>query len=420
MLARHNWKGGYGRLPSFDEILAGKGVFLDKGVLSPHYVPETLLYREDEIRRIMLSMAPMLAGMKAKNLFIYGLTGTGKTCSVKQVLSKLKEKADPRVFTVYMNCRVYDTRYKVMQKIITEFKPHFAKTGHSFSILYEEMLDWIENAKAEAKGRHLLVVLDEIDMVSDLDSLVYTLVRANDDLQAGSVGLIGISNKVSFKQKLDPRSKSALCEEEIVFQPYNAVQLKGILGQRAQTAFEKGVVEDGAVNLASAIAAGDNGDARYAVLLLLRAGELVESRGGGEATAIRRINDRDVEEARKLADEDKAFEVISTLPQHQQLLLYSLAGLSEDVQYKRLVEDGGEKLYFSGEVYERYASLAKKMGHMPRTSRWYREYLNELEMLGLVNTVQSGKGVRGHTTLIKLAYAPAKVKKAVEKTLMFE
>ena len=101
-------------------------------------------------------------------------------------------------------------------------------------------------------------------------------------------------------------------------------------------------------------------------------------------------------------------------------MLYSLAGLSEDVQYKRLVEDGGEKLYFSGEVYERYASLAKKMGHMPRTSRWYREYLNELEMLGLVNTVQSGKGVRGHTTLIKLAYAPAKVKKAVEKTLMFE
>ncbi len=403
-------------MPSFDEILAGKGVFLDKSVLSPHYVPEILLYREDEIRKIMLAIAPVLQGMKAKNLFIYGLTGTGKTCSVKQVLSKLKEKADPRVFTVYMNCRVYDTRYKVLQKVITEFKPHFAKTGHSFSILYEEMLDWIENSKSDLKGRHLVVILDEIDMVSDLDSLVYTLVRANDDLTGGSVSLIGISNKVNFKQKLDPRSKSALCEEEIVFQPYNAVQLKGILGQRAQSAFEKGIIEENAINLASAIAAGENGDARYAFLLLLRAGELVESRPDGS----RRISDKDVEEARKLADEDKAFEVISTLPQHQQLLLYSLAGLSEDVQYKRLVEDGGDKLYFSGEVYERYASLAKRLGHVPRTSRWYREYLNELEMLGLVNMVSSGKGVRGHTTLIKLSYTAAKVKKAVEKTLMFE
>ena len=43
--------------------------------------------------------------------------------------------------------------------------------------------------------------------------------------------------------------------------------------------------------------------------------------------------------------------------------------------------------------------------------------MHDLENLGLVNTVDSGKGVRGHTTLIKLAYEPGKVRKILEKTL---
>ncbi|PIY91634.1 cell division control protein Cdc6, partial [Candidatus Micrarchaeota archaeon CG_4_10_14_0_8_um_filter_60_7] len=74
----------------------------------------------------------------------------------------------------------------------------------------------------------------------------------------------------------------------------------------------------------------------------------------------------------------------------------------------------------SGEVYERYKAVAKKLGKEPRTARWYREYLGGLESAGLVTTVLSGKGVRGHTTLIKLAYEPDKVKRVIEKTLLAE
>ncbi len=399
-------------------------MFADKSVLSPHYIPESLLYREEEIRRIMLGVAPVLQGNKAKNIFLYGLTGCGKTCSVKQVMEKLKEKNVPGVHSSYVNCRVYNTRYKVLQKVITDFKPHFAKTGHSFTILFEELVKWLEEGPKKEldtertglvnKGRHLVVVLDEVDAVEDLDNLVYTLVRTNDEVTKGSVAILGISNKVDFKRKIDPRVKTSLCEEEIVFQPYDAPRLAGILSQRVPQAFEKEVVQDGAVNLAAAIAAGENGDARYALLLLQKAGELCESKN------LKTVSDADVEEARKLADEDKAFEVISSLPEHQQLLLYSLAGLVEDVTYKKLVEDGGEKLYFSGEVYERYARVVKQVGKEPRSARWYREYLNELEMLGLITTIQSGKGIRGHTTLIKLAYEPQRVKKAIEKTLLKE
>ena len=39
------------------------------------------------------------------------------------------------------------------------------------------------------------------------------------------------------------------------------------------------------------------------------------------------------------------------------------------------------------------------------TARWYREYLNDLEMLGLITTVESGRGMRGHTRLIRPGYS---------------
>ncbi len=398
-------------MPSFSELLSRKTIFKNKDALLPHFVPEQLLFREEEITRIMTAVLPALQGKKARNVFIYGGTGTGKTASVRFVIKNLGEQAVSTVHPVYMNCRVYDSRYKVLQKCISDFSPDFAKTGFSFSLLYEKLLDWVEGQGGPGQARHLIVALDEVDMVKDLDNLVYTLSRANDDLKHGSVSIMGISNKIDFKTRLDSRSKSSLCEEELVFRPYNAMQLCDILKQRAQEAFlDAGIVEESAYRLAAAIAASENGDARYALSLLLRAAELAEKHA-------KKVSDREVEEARKAADEDKAFEVISTLPEQQQLLLLAISTLSLDAHYRKLVEEDGERYYFSGEVYERYASIVRRTGKDPRTARWYREYLADLENLGLIVTLHSGKGVRGQTTLIKLAFEPGKIKKIIEKKL---
>jgi cell division control protein 6 len=398
---------------SFEEILSKKGIFRDKQVLSPHYVPNELLYREDEIGRLMTAVAPALKGTKPRNVFVYGKSGTGKSCCTKKVLQKLGEQKNEKVKTVYMNCRNYYTRYQVLQKAISEFTPEIAKTGYAFALLYEKMLDWVEGTEDPVKGKQLILVLDEVDMVKDVDNLIYTLTRANDDLKSGNVSVIGISNKVTFSKVLDARSKSSLCEEEMVFKPYNAEQLRGILSQRAKHAFEEGVVSEGAMNLAAAIAARENGDARYVLTLLLRAGELAEQKN------LSHVSDKEVEQARKLAEEDKVAELVSSLPEHQKIVLYSIALLHES-QYRRLIEEGGEKFYFSGEVYEKYCAQMKKMGKEPVSSRWYREYLTELEQLGLVTTIESGKGIRGHTTLIKLVFEAPKIKRIVEKTLSGE
>ncbi|VVB65645.1 ORC1-type DNA replication protein [Candidatus Gugararchaeum adminiculabundum] len=390
---------------SFKEILAESSIFLDRNVLLPHYIPAHLPHREKYIEKVMRSVSPALQGAKPRNLFIYGKVGTGKTCCVKHVMQKFEQMESSSKMT-YINCRVYNSRYKIFQKIVKDYIPEQDKPGFGLQYFYENIVKWVEQEK-----RHLIVVLDEIDVVHDLNELVYNFTRANDDLKAGGISILGISNKLSFKERLDNRSKSALYETELVFPPYNANQLQEILIERVKMGYANSSVDEAALNLASAVAAQETGDARYALKLILRAGELVLDSGR------RIVTESDVEQARKSVDEDVITDAISTLPEHQQMVLYSVANLAiTGGRYSKLaaIEDDGNYL-MSGEVYEGYLSSCSKYRKRARSMRWFQEYLGELEVFGLISMLESGQGVRGRSRLIKIGYSPERVKGIIEK-----
>ena len=437
-------------MPSFSEILNKPSVFSDRNVLSPHYVPGTLPFRDKEIQRIMEGLSSALRNERARNMFIYGKTGTGKTCSVKHVIAKMiehnlgeaakveakasaakdakpsaaksasktdtqtvsKTDAPPEpsssLVTCYINCRMYNSRYRVIQKICKELLPNLDSMGFGLAMLYEKMMHETEHGQ-----KRLIIVLDEVDMVKDLDDLLYTPTRANDELAKSSITIIGISNKVSFKDQLGQRSKSSLCENEMVFAPYTANQLQAIIEQRAKMGFKPHVVEESAVNLAAAITGSDVGDARYALKLLMKAGELADENG------LKKITDKEVESARRAVETDVAFEAISTLPDHQQLVLLAIANLVLDKGKNTRLTSGSpeedDSYLVSGEVYEEYCKVSRHYRKPRRSARWYREYLNDLEMLGLITSVESGAGMRGRTRLIRIGYPATDVKKIIEK-----
>jgi len=392
----------------FEKEMQKSTVFLDRNVLSPHYIPDTLPHREKEIEKIMKILAPALREKIPHNLFIYGKTGTGKSSCSKHVIDKLlqaKEKYNTNIDCIYINCRILNTKYQILLKCAEYCTSKEVLLGFPFSVLFDKLLDYVKTKKT-----FFFVVLDEIDKVKNLDDLIYSLTRANDQLEQGHISVIGITNNVNFKQKLDPRSRSSLCEEEMVFPPYNAVQLQAILKQRTKLGFKKNLVENSAINLASALAAQESGDARYALRLLLKAGEIVDDE------SLKKITDREVGLARKGVEEEIVYEIISTLPEHQKIVLYSIAVLTtESGKYARLDGIADETILFSGEVYERYERICKELEKSSRSARWCRQYINDLEMLGLITTTISGKGIRGNTTLIRLAFPAQKVKKVIEK-----
>ncbi len=393
----------------FDDIFKESKIFANREVLSPHYVPHNIMFRDKQMQEIAKYMTPSLKGERGRNLFVYGKTGTGKTSCIRSVIEKVNGLPISKARISYINCRIYNSRYRIMSKIISDYLPAYAKKGYGIVDIYERVINWIEE-----DGKILVVVLDEIDVVKDLDDLVYTLTRANGDLKMGGITIVGISNKVSFKEELDPRSLSTLYENDLAFPPYNSNELAMILKDRVGVGFRKGVVEAAAINLAAALAAKESGDARLALKIISKAGELAEERGYDMVTA------ECVSDAAKYADEEIAYEIINTLPEHQQLIVYAIALLSmQGSRYKRLSEEGDTYL-FSGDIYEKYVAVANSLKKEPKSSRWYRKYISDLDMQGIIVSYESGKGIRGHTKLIKLSYQAEKIKESIEATLSKE
>src|SRR5439155_1763053 len=141
------------------------------------------------------------------------------------------------------------------------------------------------------------VALDEIDKLvqKNGDDILYQLLKINDDLSKARVSLIGISNELTFTEYLDPRVRSRLADEKMVFPPYNADELYDILAERSRLAFENGTATDGVLQLIAALAAQEHGDARRALDLLRVSAELAERQGEEHITEehVQRADERD-------------------------------------------------------------------------------------------------------------------------------
>ncbi len=393
-------------MQTLNDLLTESKVFAKREVLSPHYTPQKLVFREKEINNIERALAPSLKGERGRNLFVYGRTGSGKTTCTKYVINEVNSIPNSHARISYVNCRVYNTRFRVLNKIISDHMPTYARRGYGTVDLYEKLTNWIEE-----DSKILVVALDEIDVVKDLDDLVYTLTRINSDIRAGGVTIIGISNRVSFKEELDPRSLSTLYESELVFSPYYSNELFAIIKERAKEGFKAGTVSDEVLHYIAASAAKEGGDARFLLKVLSKAGELADDSGATEVAM------KEAEQAVKAAESDVVYDLIVSLPEHQKLVLYSIVLLAgSGGSYKKLT-DGVDTYLFSGEVYNRYKSISEGLHKSPKSERWYRNYISELEMQGLIMSFDSGKGIRGHTKLIKLLYPSKKTKMVLEKDI---
>src|SRR3989338_5162623 len=265
----------------FSEYIEKKSVFKNKHILTTSFIPLKITHRNDEIYKIVLALAPALKGYQSNNIFIYGPCGTGKTICTKYVISQLNEASskNSRLKTIYINSkigRVADTEYRLFAQILRDFGETVPDSGLPTNVLYRKFFSLLEREQMT-----LIIVLDEIDALFRKvgDDFLYNLTRINTELKSSRVSIIGITNDLSFRESLDQRVKSSLSEEEILFKPYNAVQLREILAERAGDGFEDDVVSDGVIARCAALAAHEHGDARRALDLLRVAGEIAERTG---------------------------------------------------------------------------------------------------------------------------------------------
>jgi len=373
----------------FESFVKKESLFSNKRALQAAYIPETIPHREEQIKRIANILAPSLRLQKPSNVFIYGKPGTGKTLVAKYISKNILYAAQRKNIPIkvfYLNCklkRASDTEYRLMAQLASFFGKSIPPTGLPTDEVYRIFFDVVDK-----ENQMIVLILDEIDQLVNKagDNILYTLTRINEDLNNAQISIVGISNDLLFIDKIDPRVRSSLSEEEVIFSPYNALQIQDILKERSKIAFKDGVINPGVIEKCAAYSGRDHGDARRALELLRVSGEIAE-RNDCQSVQIDHIDD-----AEENIEKDRIFEIIRTQPKQYQVTLRAILLL----QTKR-------NIIFTGEIYEFYKQLCNKIDLRYLTQRRVSDILAELDVLGIINAKVISKGRYGRTREITLS-----------------
>lgn len=387
-----------------DDATSGRSILKKRDVLHFTFIPETILHRDNELAKVTQALLPILKKSRPSNLLVYGKPGTGKTLVVKTVLLKIQirvEKSDFPIKLVYTNAKDETTLYGLLvsfgRQLGLKTQKELPTTGLSISGVFNRLLDVIQKNSTNA-----VFVIDEIDYLAELISktgkdILYNLTRANERLKTGSLTLIGISNDLTFKERLDPRVLSSLSEEEVVFTNYTMEQIKEILLDRIKTAFIQDTVETAAINLCAAMAGQEHGDARRAIDLLRVAGELAE-REQSET-----VKEDHIRRASQKMEEDKETTALNSYPLHEKLLIIAVMRA---------------KGSSTGEIFQAYKGLCKAIRQKEITQRRVTQILGDIELSGLITGKIVHQGMHGRTKKYNLTIHPDVIKKALKDDLI--
>ena len=388
-----------------DAAESGKSIIKNRDILHFTYMPDIILHRKSEQEQVTQSLLPILKKSRPSNLLVYGKPGTGKTLVVKKVISKIQERVEKSNFPIkliYSNSKEQTTLYGLLVNLGRQLglnEKELPSNGLAISAVFERLLNKIDEGKLNA-----IFVIDEIDYLAQLvaktgKDILYQLTRANERLTQGSLTLVGISNDLTFKERLDPRVISSLGEEEVVFTNYDVEQIKKILQERINESFIENSVDEPALNLIAALAGGEHGDARRAIDLLRVSGELAERQ------QLDKVTIEHVREASQKMEENKEEKSLKSFPLHEKLVIIAI------------MKANGSS---TGEIYSSYKNLCKIVGKDELTQRRITQMLSEIELSGIISGRLIHQGIHGRTKKFKLTISSEMIKKTFRDDLTLQ
>lgn len=238
-------------------------------------VPTSLPCRESEFSLVYSHLEAAITDGMGTCIYISGTPGTGKTATVREVVSRLDEavrsdELDDFIFVEINGMKITD--------------PHQA-----YSLLWEALkgqrvspaqaLDLLEREFSHPSPRRVpcVVLMDELDqLVTKNQGVMYNFFNWP-GLRHSRLIVLAVANTMDLPERtLSNKISSRLGLTRITFPGYNHEQLMKIVQSRLEGVPDN-IVEPDAVQFASRKVAAVSGDARRALDICRRAVELAEA-----------------------------------------------------------------------------------------------------------------------------------------------
>jgi cell division control protein 6 len=381
-----------------------QSVFIDESILETHHLPDVLLHRDAELKRLEALFDHMVTAPQemSQKAIIIGNVGSGKTALAHTYGRALKARAKRRKVNfhyIHINCRARrGSLFMILSQVVTRIKPDFPERGYSAN----ELLDILRQILDEVDTQ-ILLCLDEVDALIDKEGsdALYYLTRFHETTPDAPrrLNLLLLSKDAETFRKLDRSTLSSLQRNIIRMPDYTRLQMTDILMYRVELAFRKDAVPLEVIDFISDIAVKEQSDARYAISLLY---------GGGLAADRESSRQLKPEHIRKIAEgifDVTAPDEIQYLSRHEKLALLGIA---------RFFISSTASEATTGQIEESYHLVCEEYGEKKRGHTQFWKYLKKLNDLDFV-AMEMHSSSQGRTQLIRLDKIPSK---SLEKYLV--
>jgi len=393
-------------------------IFSNRKLLQPSNIvnEDRIIGRERQLDEVISTLEPALDGAPPDDMLIHGPPGTGKSLIVRTVANnfvELGEDLDLSFGNVYLNCRNIKSEdsaaYNLAKKVSNELGVDLdlAENGITTARKYERLFELISD-----HSDHVVIILDELDSLKGTyraqyetpaySDLLYELSRAIDNYNINYQITVAIltNDGDSLSEGLDSRVNSSFNPEQIVFDDYNATELRAILNRR-KDAFRDGVLSGGVIDLAAAIAAKGTGDAREAIDLLKSAGKLAKKQGDNM------VLEKHCKEAEDMCQTDFFVRELRGATISKQITIYAAAmcAIHNDTE----IDGVPNKI-----AYNVQQKIADAVDSDPKSERQMNYYLDEYETNSLfAKTIEHFGQSKGSHSIYKFQTNPSSIQRAL-------
>ena len=329
-------------------------IIKNKNVFNTNFIPEKIPVRNDLVNEI----CSKIKLSDRYNLLLTGLTGNGKTMSMKKVIEKMGNE----VCAVYVDCSENNS-YGAVAKIILEKvknKPYRERGKNRY-----ESADELRKLMLTKRNKKLIFIFDEIDkLIKKRDEHWNVLFPL---LNHGNASFIFISNDGFVLGKLDRKIFPRLQCEKRFLDVYASGEIYEILKQRAELGLKKNCYDDFILLKIARFSSEVSGDIRFGIKLLERTAVITELNNE------KKISEKTIKKAIEELQISDIEEIFPTLPRHMKIVVVALCMNARKNQGYAV----------TSEAYDIYVFNTKKEQFGAVGERQFRDYLSSLEMLGL-------------------------------------